>query len=246
MNFEIVHRDPRQTSRWSINRTLFTDRSSFYSDPVKIHRLLVLKGRANARVVYLCRRRSVVEALGGVEVVVRMRVRGRRVPPRRWRGSLGRQAGHRGARSYHRLELARAGELLERRRVALREVQLGLDHGSGGRQGPRGLGSVSAPRLSSVRVHVVVDVLLHLRLGGEPPPAVGHRAAERPVTLVRPCVLVENRLLPKVLAALGALVRLLAGMDTQVLVEDGPLTEEARAVHAAVRFLISVDAQVLR
>lgn len=149
---------------------------------------------------------------------MRMRVSGRRVPPRRRRGSLRRQARHRRARAHGRLELAGARELLERRRVALREVQLGLHHGRGRRQRPRSLGSVGPPRFGCVRVHVVVDVLLHLRLCGETAPAVRHRAAERPIALVRPCVLIQDRLLPEVLAALRALVGFLAGVDTQVLV----------------------------
>ena len=177
---------------------------------------------------------------------MRVRVRGRRVPPRRRRGSLRRQARHGRARAHGRLELAGARELLKGRRVALREVQLRLHHGGGGRQRPRRLVGVRAPRLGRVRVHVVVDVLLNLGLRGEAPPAVGHRAAEGPVALVRPRVLVQDGLLPEVLAALGALVRLLPGVDAQVLVEDGPLAEEARAIHAAVRLLIGVDAQVLR
>lgn len=177
---------------------------------------------------------------------MRVRMRRRRVPPRRRRGSLRRQAGHGRARTHRRFELGAAAELLERRRVTLREVQLRLHHGGGGRQRPRCLVCIGAPRLGRVRVHVVVDVLLNLGLCGEAPPAVGHGAAEGPVALVRPRVLVQDGLLPEVLAALGAFIRLLPGMDAQVLVEDSPLAEEARAVHAAVRLLIGVDAQVLR
>lgn len=135
-------------------------------------------------------KRLVVEAVGDVQVVVGGRVRGRRVPPRRGRGSLRRQARHGRARAHSRLELgARARELLEGR-VALREVQLGLHHGRGRRQRARRLGRVGPPRLGRVRVHVVVDVLLDLGLGREPPPAVRHGAAERPVPLVGPRVLV--------------------------------------------------------
>lgn len=185
----------------------------------------------------------VVEAVGDVEVVVRrVRVRGRvrgRRPPRR-RGSLRRQARH--AAAHRRLELRRRRELLEGRRVALREVQLGLHHG-GGRQRPRRLGV--APRLGGVRVHVVVDVLLHLGLGGEAAPAVGHGAAEGPVALVRARVLVEDGLLPEVLAALRTLVRLLARVDAKVLVEYRPLPEKSRAIYASVWLFVCVNAQVL-
>lgn len=100
-------------------------------------------------------------------------------------------------------------------------------------------------RLRRVRVHVVVDVLLHLRLGGEAPPAVGHGAAEGPVALVRPRVLVQDGLLPEVLAALRALVGLLPRVDAQVLVQDRALPEVPAAVHAPVGLLVGVDAQVL-
>ncbi|EZA52839.1 hypothetical protein X777_07675 [Ooceraea biroi] len=59
-------------------------------------------------------------------------------------------------------------------------------------------------------------------------------------------VLVQDRLLAKVLAALLALVRLLPGVDAQMLIEDRALAEVAPAVHAAIRLLVRVDAQVLR
>lgn len=191
--------------------------------------------------------------MGRVRRVRRVRAGGRggrvRRPPRRRRGSLRRQAGQWRPGPHHRLELAcaaRRRELLERRRVTLREVQLRLHHGGGRRQRPRRLVGVRAPRLRRVRVHVVIDVLLHLGLGGEPPPAVRHRAAEWPVALVRPRVLIKNRLLSEVFSALRTLVGLLAGVDAQVLVQNGPLPEEARAVYAAVRLLVRVDAEMLR
>lgn len=123
---------------------------------------------------------------------------------------------------------------LEARRVALREVQLGLDHRRR-RQPPRqhpitcgraqpGAGApiqalwtpavqAAAPALGRMRVHVVVDVFLHFRLGREPSSAVRHGAAEWPVPLVRPRVLVQDRLLPEVFPALRALVGLLPRMD---------------------------------
>lgn len=175
--------------------------------------------QAASRIHVWCLDNLVVEALGAVEFVVRVSVsvrvrrRRRRRPTRRGRGSLRRQARHRRARAHHGLVLGlRARELLERRRVALREVQLRLHHSSSGRQGPRSFSGVCPPSLGSVRIHVVIDVLFHLGLGGEPPSAVWHRAAERSIALVRSRVLVENRLLPEVFAALRALIGLLTGM----------------------------------
>lgn len=244
MNFEIVHRD-RTPDRVQTGRYLQIE-ARFTAIRLMIHRLLVMWAR-RARSYTCVAACSVVQAVGGVEVVVRVRVRGRRVPPRRWRGSLRRETRHWRARPHRGLELGpRPGELLERWSVALREVQLGLHHSGCRRQGPRGLGRISAPRFSCMRIHVVVDVLLYFWLSGKSPPAVGHWAAERSVTLVRPRVLVQDGLLSEIFTALRALVWLLACVDTQVLVEDGSLTEEARAVHAAVWFLIGVDAQVLR
>ena len=96
-----------------------------------------------------------------------------------------------------------------------------------------------------MRVHVVVDVLLHLGLRGETPSAVGHGTAERPVALMGARVLVQDGLLPEILAALLALVRLLAGVYPQMLIENGALPEVAAAVDAAVGLLVRVDAQVL-
>lgn len=147
--------------------------------------------------------------------------------------------------------------MVERRRVALREVELRLDHG--GRQAPRDRHRAQARRragrlrvaarvpahLRRVRVHVVVDVLLDLGLGGEAPPAVRHGTAERPVALVGARVLVQDRLLTEIFAALLTLVRFLAGVDAQVLIQDGALAEVTAAVDAAVRFLVRVDAQML-
>lgn len=93
--------------------------------------------------------------------------------------------------------------MIERGRVALREVELRLD--DRGREGTAGHGNRAQARgragrlrvaarvpthLGRVRIHVVVDVLLHLGLGGEAPPAVGHRAAERPVALMGARVLI--------------------------------------------------------
>lgn len=127
----------------------------------------------------------------------------------------------------------------------MREVQLRLYHGGGRWQRPRSF-RICASSLGRVGIHVVVDMLLHLRFGREPPPAVRHGAAERPVSLVRPRVLVEDGLLSEIFAALRALVGLFACVDAQVLVQDGPLAEEARAVHTAVRLLVRVDAQMLR
>jgi len=134
--------------------------------------------------------------------------------------------------------------------VALRYVELRLDHGHR-RHGPaqQVLGVRAGrrpPALVGVRVHVVVDVLLDLWLRREPSSAVGHRTAVRPLALVSPRVLVQNCLLPEVFAALRALVGFLARVDAQVLVEDGPLPEVAAAEAAAVRLLVGVDPQVLR
>lgn len=132
----------------------------------------------------------------GRVVRVRGEGRGRRVrgvrrrwrPPRR-RGSLCRQTSY--AATDRRLELtcAACGELLERRRVALREVQFRLHNRRGRRQWPRGL-RVRPPSLRRVRVHVVVDMFLHLGFGGEAATAVWHRTTERPVALVSPRVLI--------------------------------------------------------
>ena len=94
-------------------------------------------------------------------------------------------------------------------------------------------------------VHVVVDVFLHFGLGGETPPAVGHRATKGPIALMGARVLVQYRLLTEIFAALLTLVRLLAGMNAQMLIQDGTLTEITAAVDAAVRFLVRVDAKVL-
>lgn len=148
--------------------------------------------------------------------------------------------------------------MVERGRVALREVELRLDDrrreaaGYGYRTQARGCTgrfrvTVRVPaHFGRMRVHVVVDVLLHLGLGGEAPPAIGHRTTERPIALVSARVLVQDRLLAEVFAALLALVRLLAGMDTQMLIEDRALAEVASTVHAAIRLLVRVDAQMLR
>lgn len=134
------------------------------------------------------------------------------MPPRRRRGSLGRQTGHRRPGPHGRLELTSGGELLEGRRVTLREVELRLHYGRRRWQRPGRL-RIRTACLSRVRIHVVIDVLLHLRLSREAPPAIGHGAAERPIALVRARVLIQDRLLPEVLAALRALVRLLTGVD---------------------------------
>jgi len=148
--------------------------------------------------------------------------------------------------------------MIERGRVALREIELRLD--DGGRETARHGHRAEARRrtrrfrvtaripahLGRMRIHVIIDVLLDLGLGGEAPPAIGHRTAERPVTLMGARVLVQDRLLTKVLAALLTLVRLLPGVDAQMLIEDRALTEIAAAVHAAVRLLVRVDAQMLR
>lgn len=64
--------------------------------------------------------------------------------------------------------------------------------------------------------------------------------------LVRADVLVQDGLLPEVLPALRALVRLLTGVNPEMLVQDRPLSEGPLAVHARVRFFIGVDPQVLR
>jgi len=95
-------------------------------------------------------------------------------------------------------------------------------------------------------IHVVVDVLLHFGLGGETPPTIGHRTTERPIALMSARMLVQDRLLAKVLAALLALVRLFASVDTQMLIEDCALAEITSTIHATVRFLVRVDTQMLR
>lgn len=92
---------------------------------------------------------------------------------------------------------------------------------------------------------MVVDVLLHLWFGGETPPAVWHRTAKRPVTLMGARVLIQYRLLTEIFAALLTLVRLLAGMNAQMLIQDGTLTEVAAAINAAVRLFVRVNAKVL-
>lgn len=88
---------------------------------------------------------------------------------------------------------------------------------------------------------MIVDVLLHLRLGGEAASAIWHRTTERPIALVSPRVLIQYCLLSEVLAALPALVRLFTCVNPQMLVENGALTEEPRTVHATVRLFVGVD-----
>lgn len=148
--------------------------------------------------------------------------------------------------------------MIERGRVALREVELRLDDrrreaaGYGyraqarGRTGRLRIAARVSAHFGRMWVHVVVDVFLHLGFGGEAPPAVGHRTAERPVALVSARVLVQDRLLAEVLAALLALVRFLTGVDTQMLIEDRALAEVASTVHATIRLLVRVDAEMLR
>lgn len=147
--------------------------------------------------------------------------------------------------------------MIKRGRVTLGEVELRLDHGrrqpsgdgdgaqTGRRAGRFRVAARVPAHLGRVRIHVVVDVLLDLGLGGETPPAVGHRAAEGPVTLVGARVLVQYRLLAEILAALLTLVRLLARVDAQMLVQDRALAEITAAVHAPVRLFVRVDAKVL-
>lgn len=53
----------------------------------------------------------------------------------------------------------------------------------GGVQHRTGIVIHVAPALARMRIQMVVDVLLHFRLGGEAAPAVGHWAAERTITL---------------------------------------------------------------
>lgn len=64
---------------------------------------------------------------------------------------------------------------------------------------------------------MVVRVLFHLVLGGEASTAVWHRAAERSLTLMGAHMLVQDGLLPEVLAAVQTLVWLLARVDADVL-----------------------------
>lgn len=148
--------------------------------------------------------------------------------------------------------------MVERGRIALREVELRLDDrrreatGYGYRTQARGRARrlcVTAripAHLGCMRVHMVVDVLLYLGLGGETPPAVGHRTTERPIALVGARVLIQDRLLTEILAALLTLVRLFSGVDTQMLIENRALAEVASTIHAAIRFLVRVDTQMLR
>lgn len=148
--------------------------------------------------------------------------------------------------------------MVERGRVTLREVELRLDDcrreaaGHGYRTQARGctrwlrITARVPAHFGRMWIHVVVDMLLHLGLGGEAPPTVGHRTTERPVALVSARVLVQDRLLAEVLAALLALVRLLTGVNAQVLIENRALAEVTSTVHAAVRLLVRVDAQMLR
>lgn len=182
------------------------------------------------------RPRRLVEPVRRVQVVRRQVVRGVR-PARRGPGSLRRQA-HR--RTHGRLELgaARGRELLEGRRVTLREVQLRLDDGGRGRERARRFGGVRAPSLRGVRIHVVINVFLHFGFRGEPSAAVRHRAAERPVSLMCPRVLIQNSFLSEIFPALRALVRFLARVNAQMLVQNSPLTEKPRAVYTSVRFLV--------
>lgn len=59
-------------------------------------------------------------------------------------------------------------------------------------------------------------------------------------------VLVQYRLLSEVLVTDAALVWLGARVYTDVLVEDCPLPEVTAAEHALVRLLVGVDPNVLR
>lgn len=116
--------------------------------------------------------------------------------------------------------------MIERGRVTLREIELRLDdrrrettryryRTQAGRCAGRFRVAARVPaHLGRVRVHMVVDVLLDLGFGGETPPTIRHRTAERSVTLMGARMLVQYRLLTKIFTALLTLVRFLAGMDT--------------------------------
>lgn len=148
--------------------------------------------------------------------------------------------------------------MIERGRVTLREVKLRLDdrRREAARHGYRTQARRCArwfrvtaripAHFGRMRIHVVVDVFLHLGLGGEPPPAVGHRTTEWPIALVSARMLVQDRFLTEVLATLLALVRFLTGMDTQMLIENRALAEITSTIHTAIRLLVRVNAQMLR
>lgn len=93
---------------------------------------------------------------------------------------------------------------------------------------------------------MVLQVTFHLLIGSETSSTAWYKAAERTLSLVGACVLVQDRLLPEILATLVAFVRFLAGVYPQVLVQYRPLAEGTAAVQTGERFLVGMYPQVLR
>lgn len=93
---------------------------------------------------------------------------------------------------------------------------------------------------------MVVYVLFDLGLGGKTSSAVRHGTAEGSVALVCPRVLIQDRFLSEILAALSTFVRLLTGMNPKMLVEYCALSKVTSAIDATVGLFVCVDPQVLR
>lgn len=92
---------------------------------------------------------------------------------------------------------------------------------------------------------MIIYMFLHLRLSSEPPPTIRHGTTKRPVSLMRPGMLIQNSLLPEIFPALGAFVRFLARMDPQMLIQNGSLSEIPTAIDATVWFFVGVYSQML-